>query len=316
MAHPSDVPEVNIAYFLIVHKSPEQVVRLVRRLDAPGVTFYVHVDSTSPDEVDLGVRSGTYSMPNVHFVRSHPCYWAGIGPVLGTLDCIRTALSESPPVDYAVLLSGQDYPIRQHDEIISALGALEGSAHMNWMRLPDARWSRGGLERYKTWHVRLRDRTITLPYNPHTSTRIGRKWSSLLRRLKAQRPFLSGLAPFGGLAYWGMSRDVMAYVAGWADSNPAFVEYFRYVFAPDEMFFQTVLMNSPLRGSVVNHPLHYTKWDAAKSYAHPVTLTASDLPSVLSSGALFARKFDPAIDCEVLDLLDREIDGPASPQGA
>jgi hypothetical protein len=304
---------VHIAYFLIVHKLPEQVVRLVRRLDAPGVTFYVHVDATSPEGVFEAIRLGVASMPNVRFVRRHSCYWAGLGSVLGTLDCMRAALAEVPQVDYAFLLSGQDYPLRRHADVVSAIETAGGRTHMAWMQLPTSSWSGGGLYRYQVWHVRIGDRTIRLPRNPHALTRTGRGWSRLLHRLGVLRRFPRGMAPFGGSAFWGMSRDSMAYVTGFSDANPSFTEYFRHVFCPDEMFFQTILMNSPLRSSVVGNDLRYIRWDPATSYAHPVTLTTADLPDMMASGALFARKFDPAVDSELLDLIDRHLDGPARP---
>jgi hypothetical protein len=125
------LPAVHIAYFLIVHKLPEQVVRLVRRLDAPGVTVYVHVDATSPEGVFEAIRLGVASMPNVRFVRRHSCYWAGLGSVLGTLDCMRAALAEVPQVDYAFLLSGQDYPLRRHADVVSAIETAGGRTHIH-----------------------------------------------------------------------------------------------------------------------------------------------------------------------------------------
>jgi len=63
-------------------------------------------------------------------------------------------------------------------------------------------------------------------------------------------------------------------------------------------------MSSPLAETVDNEELHYLDWSARN--AHPATLTAADLPKLRASERLFARKFDAAVDSEILDLLDRE----------
>jgi hypothetical protein len=47
--------------------------------------------------------------------------------------------------------------------------------------------------------------------------------------------------------------------------------------------------------------------DWARSPA-PAVLGVQDLPSLLASNALIARKFDPTVDSKVLDLLDGRPD--------
>ena len=71
---------------------------------------------------------------------------------------------------------------------------------------------------------------------------------------------------------------------------------------PDEIFFQTLVLNSPHRDSVVDANLRYIDWPG------PRVLRADDLDALLGSGMLFARKFDETVDAEILDLLDHQID--------
>jgi hypothetical protein len=90
-----------------------------------------------------------------------------------------------------------------------------------------------------------------------------------------------------------------------------FVRFFKYVDVPDELFFQTVIMNSPLCGSVVNDNLRYIDWKDPNA-ASPAILTTSDLESLTRSSKLFARKFDTTVDGDVLDLIDQKLLAPAS----
>jgi hypothetical protein len=73
---------------------------------------------------------------------------------------------------------------------------------------------------------------------------------------------------------------------------------------PDELFFQTIIMNSQLRDTVENDDLRYLDWSREPA---PAVFTAADLPSLLESRQLFARKFDETVDFEVLDALDRHL---------
>ena len=53
-----------------------------------------------------------------------------------------------------------------------------------------------------------------------------------------------------------------------------------------------------------NDDLRYLDWSREPA---PAVLTRDDLPALLGSGKLFARKFDPTVDSEVLDALDRHL---------
>ena len=157
---------------------------------------------------------------------------------------------------------------------------------MNWWPLPFEPWgSRGGLERIEDWHA------ITY----------GRRHLALPLRRKLPH----GLAPFGGGAYWCFARPLVDYVQGFVAANPDYVRFFRHVLIPDEIFFQTLIMNSSLRETVVDDNLRYVDWSREPA---PAILEVSDLDRMLASGKLFARKFDETVDRDVLDRLDAAID--------
>jgi hypothetical protein len=93
-------------------------------------------------------------------------------------------------------------------------------------------------------------------------------------------------------------------VARFVQSRPDVVDFFRHVDIPDEMIFQTVLVNSELAGSVVNDNLRYIDWTRVLG---PALLEARDLPALGASPKLFARKFDVSHDADVLDLIDAAL---------
>jgi hypothetical protein len=83
------------------------------------------------------------------------------------------------------------------------------------------------------------------------------------------------------------------------------IRFFKHVWIPDELFFQTIVMNSPLRDTIVNDDLRYVDWTRPTA---PAILGRQDFDTLRNSGKLFARKFDTTVDREILDLLDQRID--------
>jgi hypothetical protein len=95
------------------------------------------------------------------------------------------------------------------------------------------------------------------------------------------------------------------YAREFARENPDIVAYFRTMPAPDEVFLQTVLVNSG-KFRFVPDGKHYIDFFRSRNN-HPKTLGMVDLPPMLASGAHWARKFDPSFDSEVLDALDQRV---------
>ena len=84
-------------------------------------------------------------------------------------------------------------------------------------------------------------------------------------------------------------------------TNRATDRFFRMTWCVDEVFFQTILCNSHLSGTVVNDNLRYIELDPG---FRPKVFKIEDGETLLSSGKLFARKFDYTVDSAIFDYLD------------
>lgn len=287
---------MRICYVILAHKLPHQLVRLVERLQTASATFLIHIDAKAGREVVDPIRSGLDQMENVHFLRSHVCHWGEFGLVTASLEGIRTIVEQRMPSDQAVLLSGQDFPIKRNDEISDVLGRAGDRSYLGYFPLPYDGWPYGGMNRVDRWYVRLRGRRVELPP------------ASVANRLGGpRRPFLPGLQPYGGPMQWSLSAEALAYVYDYVQQHPAFVRFFRRTLIPDELFFQTLLLNSPMATRVINAELHHIEWSPGAD--HPNVLTVEDLPRLQTSEALFARKFDSGADADVLDLIEEHLLG-------
>ena len=94
--------------------------------------------------------------------------------------------------------------------------------------------------------------------------------------------------------------------------NVTFLRFFRHVDVPDECIFHTILVNSPLRESLVNDDLRYVDWTRTPL---PAILGVQDLDALARSSKLFARKFDQRVDAEILDLIDARLLAPERQPG-
>jgi hypothetical protein len=59
-----------------------------------------------------------------------------------------------------------------------------------------------------------------------------------------------GLVPHGGSNWWCLTRSAVEYVHQFLLTHPQVSNYFRSSFLPDEMFFQTILSNSPFASRI------------------------------------------------------------------
>jgi hypothetical protein len=274
-----------IAYIVSAYKLPAQLERLLRRLEGPGVSYAVHVDRKTSRSAWDEMVSRCQGL-DVTWLPRHRSQWGGFGHVRATLKGIDHFVESGLPFDYAVLLTGQDYPLRSPTAIARFLGAANGRSYMRHVALPWLPWgARGGLDRIEDWHViTYRRLHLALP---------------LRRRLPG------GLQPYGGSAYWCLSSRLVHFVHGFLSENPDYVRFFQHVFVPDELFFQTIIMNSELRDTVENDDLRYLDWSREPA---PAVFTQDDLPALISTPQLFARKFDETVDSKVLDALDLHLE--------
>jgi hypothetical protein len=284
---------MKLAYIISAYKNPEQLVRLVHALDDGSTSFWVHVDKRTDDCLFHQMVCGLGDNSRVRFLPRHRCSWGGFGHVAATLEGINAIERSGADVDSVILTTGQDYPIKANDQINAFLVDHAGAAFLEHFPLPHADWQNGGLDRIRAWHFRVMRRHVRIP--PSAASPIGRR-------------FPAGFTPFGGSSYWCLPRECVRYIQQMTQKNQALVRFFKYVDVPDEIFFQTVLLNSPYRELIVNDNLRHIDWKDPNA-GSPAVLTTADFPTLAASPKLFARKFDVRVDAEILDMIDERLLG-------
>lgn len=296
---------MKIAYIILAHKLPEQVVRLVKKLNTSDATFFIHVDKKTPASSYREMTEALASFENVHFLKRYAIYYGDYNHVRATLEGIRRLVELCIPFDYVVLITGQDYPIKSNRQIETFLHDSGQKSFMEYFSLPDERWGdeNGGLDRINYWHLHWRGWELPLMKRARSLLPMPEQiWSVLARLLPFQfRPPVN-LKWFGGSSYWCLTRDCIEYVDELTKRNKRLVKFFEHIGIPGEIFFQTVLLNSPFKDQVVNDSLRYIVWPNAR---HPAILGKQHFDLFIGTNNLFARKFDITVDETVLDMIDK-----------
>jgi hypothetical protein len=292
-----------LAYLILAHDDPPHLHALINRLDAAEVRFHVHVDAKT-DIVPF--RSAVAAKPNVRFCERVAVTWAASSVVEATLRLVKAALDDDARCERLVLLSGADYPLATNVDIrrfferhprrqfIRRFPILEGDPIQIWK--VRGRHFRGLAPRHSPWRLPL----------------FG--FERVLRVFPRRMP--RGLPLMCGSQWWALTADCARYCLEFPSHRPDALRFFRNVFAPDEVFFHSVVHNSPFAREA--EPVEAFSNDVTVSgslayYANlhhlpGVTISTPDHAAVaLRSGKLFARKFSSRTSAEAIRAIDRHL---------
>lgn len=314
---------MKIAYIILAHRYPEQLIRLVRRLHTESTSFFIHINKKTDDKIYHQVVSGLSHLPNVYFLKRHPVAWGNFGHTNASLEGIKEVFAKNISFDWLFLLTGQDYPIKSNRQIENFLRENEGKVFLDYIDFkvpPDRGWATSGSDRIDYWHFSFLDQLrfvfpaqlTTNAYNRYVKSDkawfsfAAFFWSMFIAFFPIKRKFPEGFTPFRGSSYWCFPRDCVEYIHDFIQKNPDFVNFFKYVDCPDEIFFQTLILNSKFKERVSAENLHYIDWDNPNP-SSPRVFVKTDFETLAGSSKLFARKFDLTRDADIFGIIDQKI---------
>ncbi|OCX51586.1 glycosyl transferase [Mucilaginibacter sp. PPCGB 2223] len=277
---------MKIAHLILVHKDPAQLARLLDKLSHPDADIYVHIDRKTPVEEFVKVCK----RPNVYMIKNRiKVHWGSYSIVQATLNGFKQILSAKKGYGYINLLSVSDYPIKSTAEI-----------HDFFNKHPDKIWMEY-LTEESDWWQKIKTR-VTKYHLTDYNFKGSYTLSTLLNKFFPDRTAPDNLEFVGRSQWLTVTEEAARYVIYYLQENPKVEKFFKLTWGADEVIIQTILYNSHLKDKIVNNNLRYTDWSEDKD--SPKVLTMADAPKLRISPHLFARKFDMAIDKEILDFLD------------
>ena len=279
---------MKIAHLILAHKNPAQLERLIDALTHPAFDVYIHLDK----KTDIAPFRYLADKQNVFFVANRaPVYWAGYGTIQATINGFR-AILPNPAYDYINVISAQDFPLTSAEHIYRHFAENQGAEFITCESIED-KW-RDAATRVTRYHL--------------INWRIPGKFKleKWVNRFLGPRKFpIEGYKLVGRSNWFTLSRGAANYFLDFIGRHPEVRRFFRYVWGADEFIFATVLYNSTFKDSI-RESVIYVDW-RGQTKGHPKVLTGKDLPEMLASGRLFARKMDMDVDSTLFDLLEKHI---------
>lgn len=281
---------MRVAHIIMAHKNPDQLLRMITKLDHPGFDFYVHIDN----KILLDSFKAIFELANVRPIKKRiNCNWGGNSLLTAVTSALNEVLSTGINYDFVNLLSAQDYPLHSSAHIYNYFEKAKGKNFISFDISADTTWWKEATSRYEKYHF----------------TDINIKWKYGLQKIvnsvmpSRKFPMYSELYGSSDSTWWTISYECARLVADQLSHNKKLLNFIKYAWGTDEFVVATIIMNSDFRDSVINNNLRYIDW--SEGNPHPKLLGIDDFEKIKSSEMLFARKFDALFDEEILDRIDK-----------
>lgn len=294
---------MHLAYLIMAHAEPNHLRRLISALREEWTWFYIHVDK----KASMRLFEPLHGLPQSRFIpnRVDAC-WGGYSLVQASLNLLTAARNANPAPDWYALISGADYPIRSNRALCDFLQSSDRE-HISLLEMPtpDGRKSLARLERFHFEGSRSRPMPKRVILN-QTNLLLEKYYKRNYRRV------LGDIKPYASSQWWVLSRAAVDYILSFVAANPRLVQFYKHSVIPDEMFFHTILGNSPFRAKASRN-LTYADWTKGIT-RNPAPLTTEHVARFADPGfrlddvegigpCFFSRKFTSR-DRDLLDRID------------
>lgn len=94
---------------------------------------------------------------------------------------------------------------------------------------------------------------------------------------------------YGDSPYWSLNGKVLQYIINYTQEHPKLLKRFIHTFCAEELYFQTIIMNSEYASFIVNDIFRYIDWKSGRG-GYPAILDITDFKHIEASNKVFARK--------------------------
>lgn len=222
---------MKLLFLILAHDRPEDVVELARYLTAAATdaTALIHYDARSPERDFAVLERAAAEDPRLRLVQKRAKgAWGSFGLVEAPLGALAQAEAEGLDPDYVVLLSGSCLPSRPVAQLERYLAENAGR---EFIEVEDENWIGDGW-RSERWRYRF--------WFDHKTQRPA-EWAffHVQRLLGLTRRFPDGLTPRFGSQWWALTWTTCRAILAETRAHPERLNFFRTVWIPDEIVFQT-----------------------------------------------------------------------------
>ena len=265
-----------VGIIVLVHQNLSRSAQAIRHWAAAGCAVVVHVDTavTASDHDHFLQELG--DLTTVLFCARHRCEWGTWGMIAATQAACEMMLAKFTDPKHFYLASGSCLPIRPVQDLIAYLGAHLSTDFIESTTVSDVPWSIGGLEKERFY--------LCFPFGWKQQRWLFDTAVRLQRAFGLKRPVPQGITPHLGSQWWCLTRATVSAIL--TDPKRSIYErYFRWVWIPDESYFQTLVRGHS--ALVESRSLTLAKFD---THGKPHVFYDDHLEVLRRSGCFVARK--------------------------
>lgn len=274
------------------HERADLVNHTISVLPSDLFDIFIHVDKKS------SIRSQIEEAENVRFVPSVDVSWGQFSLVEAELQLLTAAGGEK--YSYLHLVSGACFPAMAPRRLFQALGEekkqyIETNNLMNGA----STWSWHGADRYSVWYPQW---MIHRPQNAiMRGVRVGYRELIMRTHLFKRKKFPVDTF-YGGSGWFTITGEAVEWILAYLRDNPQYIHFFQHGLCQDEVFFSTLIMQSPYAADVTGDSGRYMLWKGETS-GGPKTLHPGDAEDIVSSGKLWCRKVKDLETVNAIEML-------------
>ncbi|MBY7662002.1 hypothetical protein JFJ08_15010 [Vibrio atlanticus] len=265
-------------FLLQVHRDTYHLRKLIEEVSLHSDVF-IHMDKKSTSDyssLNLWLELNVFRYSVHLLVNRVPVYWAHYSQIEATILLLRSA-KEEKNYDFFTLLSGDCFPIKPLPNFIKFLEKNEG---VNFIAVGDGEHLSN---RVNLYHFFIKNKY-------YRSNVLVRKLSLIIAKILSffniKNKIFNNYYLAKGSQWFCLTNEFVTYVIDKVDNNKL-IESLKYTNCIDELFFQTLLVNSKFSKRHQNDNLRLIDWAGGNS---PILLDEEYDYSVTNK--FFARKIN------------------------
>lgn len=297
------------AYLIMGHNNFYNVEILLKLLDDERNSIFLHIDKKVKD-FDKKYFEQVVKKADIHIYQEIKVNWGGFSQVQCELFLLGEARKTGNYLFYH-LLSSADLPIKSQDEIHLF---FEQNKEKQFIQFDRNRFEQN--KRNILWRVKL--------YHPIQEMRKCSRNKWILKLITLAAKGCMAIQLLFRVDRLKNKEIEIAFGSQWFSINQKLVDYilenkkdinklFYMSQTPDELFLQTVVMNSRFKEQLYIDPdimlpsnVREIGWNYEVDNEHPQIYTIEDWERLKMSSAMFARKFSDAHDRKIINRIYRK----------
>jgi hypothetical protein len=287
------------AYLIMAHSNFDYLKKLIKSLDDTRNDIFIHIDIKA-NFTDFDLLKRAISFSSVYYIKQRNVKWAAFSGILCEMDLLKEATNRGE-YDYYHLLSGSDLVIKTQNEIHQFFDHNKG---IEFVAFDERQIASQYLDRIQYYYffqdVYGRNRKNIFLVGLYVIDKI---LLSIQKFLKINRLKEVDIEFQKGTNWFSITHDFAKYVL---QQEEWIYRTFQYSLSGDEIFLQTILVNSDFRENLrqpinleENTNMRLIDWSRGKPY----TWRKEDYDILTNSNMFYARKIDPNVDDEIITLI-------------